>query len=104
MTKGKVPVGRATNIKGVGIGELRLITVGRADMRQHHLTGLDLLAADFDERDGFGVAGLEADRSAGGDVETETVGLCAVEGEEGVGFDEVVVGADLMGWRGKSVC
>jgi hypothetical protein len=56
----------------------------------------DLVAGDFDERDGFGVAGLEADGGAGGDVQAEAVGFCAVEGEEGVRFDEVVVGADLL--------
>lgn len=55
----------------------------------------NVVARDLDERDGLGVTGLEADGCAGGDVETEAVGAGAVEGEEGVGFDEVVVGADL---------
>ncbi len=55
----------------------------------------DLVASDFDECDGFGVPGLETDGGAGGDVETKAIGASTVEGEEGVGFDEVVVRADL---------
>ena len=49
------------------------------------------MAGDLDEGDSLGVAGLEADGGAGGDVEAVAVGLDAVERELGVGFDEVVV-------------
>ena len=59
----------------------------------------DFMAANLDEGDGFGVAGFKADGSAGGDIETEAVGLCSVEGEEGVRFNEVIVGANLVEWN-----
>ena len=54
-----------------------------------------LLAGDLDEGDGLGVAGLEAHAGAGGDVEAVAVRARAVEEELRVGFDEVVVRADL---------
>ena len=54
------------------------------------------MATDFNKRDGLGVPGFEADGSPSRDIETEAVGLCAVEGEEGVRFNEVIVGADLV--------
>src|SRR5712671_2092707 len=55
------------------------------------------VAGDFYEVDGFGVAGLEADGGAGGDVEALAVGGGAVEFQGSVGFDEVVMAADLDG-------
>jgi hypothetical protein len=54
------------------------------------------VAGDLDECDGLGVAGLEADRCAGRNIEAEAVGAGTVEGEEGVGFDEVVVRSNLI--------
>ena len=53
------------------------------------------MAADFYERDGLSIARLEAHRGAGRDVEDVAIGLQPVEFELGVGFDEVIVGADL---------
>lgn len=54
-------------------------------------------AGDLDERDGLGVAGLEAHRRAGRDVEAAAVRERAVEGELRVRLDEVVVAAHLYG-------
>ncbi len=54
-------------------------------------------AADLHERHGLGVAGLEAHRRAGGDVEAAAVRQLAVERELGVRLNEVVVAADLDG-------
>ena len=42
-----------------------------------------------------GLAGLEADGGAGGDVEAHAAGFFAVEFQRRVGFEEVVVRADL---------
>ena len=48
-----------------------------------------------DEGDVAGLAGFEADGGAGGDVQALAAGGGAVEAQGGVGFGEVVVGADL---------
>lgn len=55
----------------------------------------DAAPRDLDERDGLGIAGLEAHRRAGRDVEAAAVRELAVEGELGVRLDEVVVAAHL---------
>ena len=60
----------------------------------------DFVACDLNESDGFGVSWFETDGCAGWDVKAEAVGAGAVEGEGWIGFDEVVVGADL-GDRGQ---
>ena len=50
---------------------------------------------NFHKSDGLGIARLEADRGAGGNVENVAVRLESVKLELGVGFNKVVVGADL---------
>src|SRR4029453_9492685 len=55
------------------------------------------LAGECDELHVAGLAGLEADGGAGGDVEAHAAGLFAVEFQRGVGFEEMVVRADLDG-------
>ncbi len=47
------------------------------------------LSGEGDEGDFPGVAGLEADGVAGGDVEAEAAGPGAVEGERGVDLEEM---------------
>src|SRR4051812_33423791 len=42
-----------------------------------------------------GLAGLEAHRGAGGDAEAHAARLLAVEFQRGIGFEEMVVRADL---------
>ena len=54
-----------------------------------------LAAGDRDERDGFRVARLEAHRRARGNIEPLAVGFATIELQRGVGFDEVVMAADL---------
>ena len=55
----------------------------------------DLVPANLDQRDRLRVAGLEAHRRARGDVQTQAVGLGAVELQLGIRLDEVVVRPDL---------
>src|ERR1700750_831068 len=50
-----------------------------------------------DELHVAGLAGLEADGGAGGDVEAHAAGLPAVEFQRGVGLEEMVVRAHLNG-------
>src|SRR4051812_2330711 len=52
-----------------------------------------LLAGHGDELDVAGLAGFEADRRAGGDVEAHAAGLLAVELQRRVGLEEMVVRA-----------
>jgi hypothetical protein len=54
----------------------------------------DVVAGEFYEFDGAGLAGFEAD---GGDVEAVAAGFFAFHDEGGVDFVKVVVGADLYG-------
>lgn len=60
----------------------------------------DFVAANLDERNGFGVAGLEPDACSCGNVEPEAVGSDAVKLQLGVRFYEVVMGPDLFAWLG----
>src|SRR5947209_6241852 len=46
MSKRDMPVGCASDVEAVRVGELRLITVGGADPGQHHLTGVYLLISN----------------------------------------------------------
>src|SRR6185437_15711746 len=62
-----------------------------------------LLAGERDELDVAGLAGLEADSGAGGDIEAHAAGFLAVELQRGVGFEEMVVRADLD-WAVAGVC
>lgn len=83
---------------GLQVGDDLLGAAGAHDARGEAVAALDdAVAGDLDEGDGLGVAGLEAHRGAGGDVEAEAVGGDAVERELRVGLDEVVVRADLDG-------
>src|SRR5579862_1444586 len=52
-------------------------------------------SGDRDERHVARLPGLEAHRRASGDVEPHAAGLFAVEFKRGVGFEEMVVRADL---------
>jgi hypothetical protein len=52
-------------------------------------------AADGDELDITGVAGLEANGRARSDVETHAIGRGTIEQKRAVHFEEVAVGADL---------
>lgn len=54
-----------------------------------------LVPSDFNESNSFGVAGFETNGCTRCDVEAVAVGFEAVEGELGVGFDKVVMGANL---------
>src|SRR5579872_6350515 len=53
--KGNMAIGLALNIEVVGIGELRLVTISRANPGHDHLTRLDLLIANH--RLSFGYSG-----------------------------------------------
>ena len=55
------------------------------------------IAGDVDQRDGLGVARLEPHRGAGRNVQPLAVGLGAVEFQLAVGFDEMIMAADLDG-------
>ena len=55
------------------------------------------VAGEGDQFDFAGVAGLEADGGAGGDVEAEAAGGGAIEVQGGVDFEEMEVAADLDG-------
>jgi len=56
------------------------------------VTAVDsLMAGNFNKSDRLGVAGFEADRGSGSDVEAVAVCLYAVEVELGVCFDKVIV-------------
>src|SRR4029450_7175919 len=50
-----------------------------------------------DELDVAGLAGLEADGGAGGDVEAHAAGLFALELQCGIGLEEMIVRAHLNG-------
>src|SRR5437868_14347218 len=53
------------------------------------------LAGERDELHIAGLAGLEADGGAGGDVEAHAARFLAVEFQRGIGLEEMVVRADL---------
>src|SRR5947199_4339639 len=55
------------------------------------------LAGECDELHVAGLAGLEADRGAGGDVEADAAGFPAVELQGRVGLEEMIVRAHLNG-------
>lgn len=107
-------VGRALHLEHVDVGEVasglrRMRKAGPLEVRNDLLgapvldaargqvvaAADDLVAANLDERDRLGIARLEADRGAGGDVEAEAVRAGAVKLELRVRLDEVVVRADL---------
>ena len=89
-----------------GVGEAGGLEGGDDGVGAGHVDGArgepvaaadDAAAGDGDEGDRLCVAGLEAHRGAGGDVEAAAVGLGPVELELGVHLDEVVVRPDLDG-------
>ncbi len=85
-------------VLGEGVGEsLGAARVGDGAGGEVVAAGDFFVPGDFDEVDGFGFAGLEADGGPGGNVETEAVGAGAVEAEGGVGLDEMIMAADLDG-------
>jgi hypothetical protein len=55
----------------------------------------DLFAANLNKRDGLGVAGLETDGCSCRNVETVTVGLNTIEFKLRVGFNEMIMRANL---------
>src|SRR5437868_13968386 len=55
----------------------------------------DAFAGERDELHVAGLAGFEANGGAGGDIEAHAAGLFAVEFQRGVGFEEMIVRADL---------
>lgn len=52
--------------------------------------------SDCNESDCLGPVRFKADGSTGGDIESLSIGFCAIESEGGVCFDKVVVGSDLL--------
>jgi hypothetical protein len=66
------------------------------EARCNAIAALDnLVAANLHQGNCLGIAGLEAHRGAGGNVEAVAMGSYAIELELRVRLDEVVVGADL---------
>ena len=55
----------------------------------------DAVAGDINKADGLDVARLKSHRGAGGDIQPPAVGFGSIELQRRVGFDEVVVAADL---------
>src|SRR5882757_11394312 len=55
----------------------------------------DALACERDELHVAGLARLEAHRGAGGDVEPHAAGASAIEFQRRIGFEEMIVRADL---------
>jgi hypothetical protein len=58
----------------------------------------DLVAANLDECDGFGVAGLKTDAGSCRNVEPEAMGSDAIKLQLGISFYEVVMGTNLLAW------
>jgi hypothetical protein len=54
-------------------------------------------AAEFDQRNFFFLPRLEANRRAGGDIETNSVGSLAIERQRPIDFGKVIVTPDLHG-------
>src|SRR5882757_5132790 len=78
--------------------ETRRRPVSMASQLPHHVPAKavdDALACQRDELHITGLAGLEAHRGAGGDIEPHAAGLVSVEFQGRIGFEEVVVRADL---------
>ena len=57
--------------------------------------GDDLVASYSAEGDDLGIARFESDRRTRGNVKSLSLGAGAIEGQAGVGFDEVIVGSNL---------
>src|SRR5437879_8042527 len=78
--------------------ERRRTPASIASQLAHHVAAKtvdDAFPRERDELHVAGLAGLEADGGAGGDVEAHAAGFFAVEFQRRVGLEEVVVRADL---------
>src|SRR6266480_1386510 len=78
--------------------ETRRTPASIASQLAHHVAAKtvdDAFPGERDELHVAGLAGLEADGGAGGDVEAHAAGFPALEFQRRVGFEEMVVRADL---------
>ena len=57
----------------------------------------DAVAGDFDQTDSFGFTRFEPHGGAGGNIEAFAKSFLPVEAQLGVGFDEMIMAADLDG-------
>lgn len=97
LIHGRIDVGKAHLGEVVNdVGNVDTVAVD--DAAGNAVAALDdHVPANLDDGDGLAVAGLEAYGRTGRNVEAVAVGLDAVELEERVGLDEMVVAANLHG-------
>lgn len=65
-------------------------------IRQPVSTANHTVSTDLNQRHGLGITGFESNRRSRGNIQSEAVGLDAIEMQLGIRLDEMIMGSDLV--------